>query len=143
MAFYTKTLHITTQTPLELINLTSEIQQFVQTTGIENGLCVVSTQHTTVALKINEECPYLRQDFLKFFQSLVPPQLPYSHNAHTLDGRPNAHSHLLAMFLEANQTIPIVKKQLQLGTWQSIFMIELDGPRPERKVLLTVWGDSD
>jgi secondary thiamine-phosphate synthase enzyme len=63
------------------------------------------------------------------------------HNFNPVDGRLNAHSHLLGLFMNASETIPIAQGELLLGQWQSIFFIELDGPREERILRVQIAGE--
>jgi secondary thiamine-phosphate synthase enzyme len=59
-----------------------------------------------------------------------------------VDDRDNAHSHLLGLFLNASETIPVAGGELVMGGWQSIFFIELDGPRERREVRLQLLGEA-
>ena len=82
----------------------------------------------------------LQRDMVKFLTDLVPRNGDYLHNRNPVDGRDNAHAHLMGLFMNATETVPISGGQLLLGGWQSIFFIELDGPRPKRQVLLQFLG---
>lgn len=130
--------HLTLETaaPLELLDLTEAIHQWVRTTGVRDGLLSVTSAHTTARLTINEREPRLQQDMVRFLTALAPPQAGYAHDSDTVDGRANAHAHLLGLLLNTTECIPVVDGALQLGTWQSLFLIELDGPRRARTVLL-------
>ncbi|MCG8375098.1 MAG: YjbQ family protein, partial [Chlorobiales bacterium] len=64
----------------------------------------------------------------------------YKHNITSVDGRDNAHSHLMGLFMNSSETIPFESGKLLLGEWQSIFLVELDGPRPERSILMQISG---
>lgn len=141
MPFKTTTLKLTTTKPVEIFNLTAQARQFAEHSGIKNGLLMVSTSHTTMAIKVNEHCENLLQDIPTFFEKLVPPQDRYLHNIHSTDGRPNAHSHLLSLLLSSQETLTVVDGKLILGEWQSIFAIELDGSRPERTIRFTLMGE--
>jgi secondary thiamine-phosphate synthase enzyme len=99
--------------------------------------------HTTARLTINERESELQRDMVEFLTRLAPAEGEYRHNHHTVDGRANAHAHLLGLFVNASETIPITDGALVLGAWQSIFFVELDGPRAEREVQLQVIGERD
>jgi len=133
----------------------------------KDGVVHIHSRHTTTAISINEDEARLRMDIVAFLQRIAPANLSYAHN--DLHLRPasdkdlaaidrnwmsqgkgtlqefmakepiNAHSHLLAMVLGQSETIPVVGGVLTLGQWQSILLIELDGPR-DRTVGVQVMG---
>ncbi len=133
------TLEITTTLPIQIIDITEKISIWLkQLSEPLSGHLLIATQHTTAAIRINEKCAALEQDFLKLVQQWVPPLGNYDHNKVAIDGRPNAHSHLLAYFMSPSQTVAVINNQLQLGVWQKIFFLELDGPREMRKIELSL-----
>jgi len=107
----------------ELIDLTAGINREIQLSGIQAGLCHLSVLHTTAALVVNEAEPGLCDDFLKTMDRLVPVDPSYAHP----DG--NGHAHIKAALLGSAQTLQIRDGRLYLGTWQSVFLVEFDGPR--------------
>jgi secondary thiamine-phosphate synthase enzyme len=139
-------LEIHTQRPLELLDLTSQVRSLVAQTGIRNGQVVVFNRHTTTALAVNEYETRLLDDIQNYLRRLAPSNGTYLHN--DLDKRSNipadeprnAHAHLLAISLHNSECIPIVESHLGLGTYQSILLIELDGPR-KRQVLIQLSGE--
>jgi len=105
----------------------------------------IISRHTTTALAINEYEPRLLDDLRSFFKEIAPPDKPYKHNdIHLRDCPPdepkNAHSHILAMLLSSNESIPLVNGRLLLGKWQSVLLFELDGPR-QRQVGVQIIGE--
>ena len=122
-------------------DITAELQQFVERCGIESGLLVAAGQHTTTALVLNENEERLLRDIEAFFLALAPPERPLLHNdLHLRQGIPpdeprNAHAHLIAMMLGNQLSLPVVDGRLGIGRWQSVLLVELDGPR-RREVLL-------
>lgn len=120
----------------ELRNITREVEQIVEKSKIKNGIANVFTAHTTTALIVNEGEKGLLWDVEEILQALVPEGKGYMHDR--IDN--NADSHLRAILLGASITIPVENGLLALGTWQSIFFIELDGPR-ERSVRVSVIGE--
>lgn len=118
-------MDIQTTTRTELIDITDRVRAAVRESGIKDGLCVVSTRHTTSSLIINENERGLRSDILEMLENLVPENKNYAHNQ--IDN--NADSHLRAVLLGNSVSIPVEDGHLILGTWQSIFFVELDGPR--------------
>jgi len=135
------TVKLQTTKPIEIIDITDKVKDIVVEVGVRNGLINIITQHTTTAININEREPGLQEDMLRFLTEFVPREAGYTHDKNAADGRPNAHSHLMTMFTNASETIPIEDGKMLLGNWQSIFFIELDGPREERKVIVKIIGE--
>lgn len=138
MTFSHTKIQLQTQAPIDLIDITDSVLEFVKNSDCQNGLLNLCSQHTTATVNVNESCEALKKDFLATLQKLIPAQAHYEHNKVAVDDRANAHSHLLNYFMNNTPTLPIVDGKLQLGTWQRIFFIELDGPRDTRSVLLTI-----
>ena len=134
-------IKLVTEQPLELIDISAQVRGFFERNAIEAGLLHVASQHTTLAVAVNERCEALQQDMLNFLQDLAPAQRDYRHNRIAVDGRPNAHSHLLALLIPSQVSLIVADGRLELGQWQSVFAVELDGPRPERNVTLTLIGE--
>jgi len=135
---------IETSKSFELFDLTEQLQAAIKQSGISNGMAVISSQHTTTALTVNEFESRLMDDIEAFFKRLAPPEARYLHNdLHLRDCPPdepeNAHAHLIAMMLGNSESLTVVDGAAQLGTYQSLIMAELDGPRT-RKVSIQVIG---
>ncbi|HLB71177.1 MAG: secondary thiamine-phosphate synthase enzyme YjbQ [Candidatus Methanoperedens sp.] len=118
-------MDIQTTKRTELIDITDRVRAAVKERGIDEGLCVVSTRHTTCSIIINENERGLRSDILGMLEALVPQDKSYAHNQ--IDS--NADAHLRSVLLGNSAALPIEDGHLVLGTWQSIFFAELDGPR--------------
>jgi secondary thiamine-phosphate synthase enzyme len=129
-----------TAAPIAVIDITAQVRELCRATCMRDGLVTLISPHTTAHINLNEHEPALQQDMLDFLSRFVPRAGDYRHNRHPVDGRDNAHSHLMGLFMNATETIPIVNGDLMLGGWQSIFFIELDGPRVQRRVLLQFIG---
>ena len=121
----------------QLIDLTAELTHFVETAGVKEGICMVTVPHATAALIVNEHETGLLNDMLARIDSLFPMSGRYAHNA--IDD--NADSHLAAAFLGNTKQFPICNGQLVRGTWQNLFLVELDGPRSHREVVFQVIGE--
>ena len=133
---------IATVEPIQFIDLTDRINEHLAANAVESGMVTVFSRHTTAAIKINEAEELLLEDFKKWLGELCPPGRSYNHNDMDRrqppiapDERPNAHSHLMHMLLSTSETIPVIDGRLALGTWQRIFMVELDGAR-HRQVMI-------
>jgi secondary thiamine-phosphate synthase enzyme len=116
-----------------LIDITSEVQKEVTKREISEGICIISTRHTTTGIIINENESGLKEDILNLLQKLVPTGVEYMHNS--IDN--NADAHLRAVLLGTSEALPITQGKLELGTWQSIFFAEMDGPR-SREINITI-----
>ncbi|MFC1750579.1 secondary thiamine-phosphate synthase enzyme YjbQ [Pseudomonadota bacterium] len=137
-------LRIHTQKNFEIIDITKALQTFVNNSGIQNGIMAVTSQHTTTAVSVNECEERLLVDIEQYFGKLAPADQPYLHNDLHLRDVPedepeNAHSHLIAMMTGNSESIAVSDGKLVLGTYQSVMLLELDGPR-ERKVSVQIMG---
>lgn len=136
----------TTRAP-EFIDITQQVRECVAESRVLNGLVVVFSRHTTAAIKINEHEPLLLQDMEQFLERMSPRDGEYRHNDFTVrtvnmteDECPNGHSHCQHLLLGTSEAIPLVDGIMQFGRWQSIFLIELDHPRP-REVVIQILGE--
>ena len=120
-------MNIQTTSHTQLIDITASLNQEIADTGIDTGVCMVYSPHTTTAIIINENEPGLKEDILKLINVIVP-QDGYAHDR--IDN--NARSHLQAVILGNSICIPVEDGGLALGIWQSVFFVELDGPRKRR-----------
>ena len=141
-----RTLHLHTDEASQFIDLTAAIRQFVDDSGITHGLINVQTRHTTTAIIVNENEPLLLEDLKKSLERLAPSTVSYRHDDFeirtenlTPDERPNGHAHCKALFLRSSETLNIINSELDLGRWQRVFFLELDGAR-ERTVSLSILG---
>jgi len=138
-------LEIETGHGISLHDLTPPLRDLLAAAGLRAGFVTASSRHTTTALTINENEQRLLEDVRAFLTRLIPPDGRYLHNdIHLRDCPPdeplNAHSHLAAMLLGSSEVIPIVDGALGLGTYQSLLLIELDGPR-RRTVSVQLIGE--
>lgn len=134
------TISVDTEKELSFIDVTCQVREIIKQSKIQEGLVTLFTQHTTTAIHINENEPHLQRDMIRSLLEILPENGSYNHDVYSVDGRPNAKSHLMAMLLRSSETIPIAKGEMLLGRWQSIFFVELDGPRSGRNVLVSVLG---
>jgi secondary thiamine-phosphate synthase enzyme len=137
-------LDIETDQSIGIYNVTPLLEELLVKTSIQNGQILVFSRHTTTALAINEYEVRLLEDLKVYLRKLAPPGDRYLHNdLHLREVPPdepiNAHSHLMAMTLSTSEVIPVVEGKLGLGTWQSVLLVELDGPR-KRTLSVQVCG---
>jgi secondary thiamine-phosphate synthase enzyme len=122
----------------ELIDITEDVHEFVRDQHVTNGICLISAPHATAAIISNENERGLVRDLLAKIEELFPESGRYAHNA--IDD--NADAHVAASFLGHSRIFAISKGRLVQGTWQNIFLVELDGPRSHREVHLQVIGEA-
>ncbi len=130
-------LVINSRTRFQIIYITSYINEKIDKSSVSLGLINIFAKHTTSSIIINENEEGLGYDIQNLLYDLIPESNEYSHDL--IDH--NAHSHLKSLFLSPQETVPIVDGRMDLGTWQSVFFIELDGPRSKRKIDLTIIGE--
>lgn len=140
-------LELATQEPVQFLDITADVEEIVRSTGLQDGIVTVFSRHTTASIRIQEDEPLLIQDLKSFLARSAPAADHYQHNDFRVrtvhmhdDESPNGHSHCLQMMLGSSETIPVADADLQLGKWQRVFLVELDGPRPRRDVFVQVLG---
>jgi len=127
-----QTLKIKTKQKEEFIDLTPKVKENVNSSGTQNGLCVIYVPHTTAGVTINENAdPSVKKDILMTLRKIVPDSLAYSH------AEGNSPSHVKASLIGSSVKLLITNGRLALGTWQGIFFCEFDGPR-QRQVFLKI-----
>ena len=129
-----KKLILNTNKNFEIIDITSMINQEID---IDSGIVNVFSKHSTSAIVVNENESGLLADLELLLDDLVSDKHSWQHD--NIDN--NAKSHLKSFLLSSSETIPITHGKLDLGTWQSVFFIELDGPRKNRTVNLKFISD--
>ena len=126
---------LSTKQPKECIDVTAQVAEIVRRSGVRRGICQVHSLHTTASIVVNENAdPNIGTDLLTALDRTVPKRGGWLHDR--IDD--NAQSHILASILGPSETVPIEDGRLLLGTWQAILLVELDGPRSERRVAVQV-----
>ena len=133
---HTTTFSVRTSSRDEMIDITRSVQQAIGEAGVNSGAVTVYVPHTTAGVTINENAdPDVIHDVLLALDQAVPwRQGFYQH------GEGNSAAHVKSSIVGCQTTVPIVDGQMTLGTWQSIFFCEFDGPRT-RRVIVTVAGE--
>lgn len=137
MKSFARTLTLSTSDRYQLIDLTESIEEIVSESQVEKGLCLVHASHATAAIICNEHESGLIHDILRKVKELFPPGAGYQHDR--IDD--NASSHVASALIGASRTFPIDGGRLVRGTWQNIFLLELDGPRARRTVNVHIMGE--
>lgn len=137
MAVINRSIKIDSSSNFQIIDITSDIitvlNDIKKEKKFDEGIVSIFTKHSTSAIRVNENEKGLLNDFEKVLKDLIRENDNYRHDV--IDN--NAASHIRAFLLGSSETIPISDGRLNLGTWQSIFFIELDGPRRSRTIDLT------
>ena len=138
-------VHLRTEKPVQFIDLTALAVERVLRSGVSEGMVSVQSRHTTAAVVVNENEPLLLEDLADLLERWAPGGARYRHNdlaalgAPPPEEKPNGHSHARALLLGASVCLNVAEGEIDLGEWQSIFLVELDGPRP-RTVSVQVLG---
>ncbi len=124
---------VKTRSQTEIIDITDSVQDMLQKSSLEQGLCFVFVPHTTAAVTINESAdPSVKSDMLNVINQVIPWEAGYRH----MEG--NSPAHIKSTLVGASELIAVEKGRLVLGTWQGIFFCEFDGPRT-RKVNINLF----
>jgi len=125
---------ISTSKKQEMLDITDKVNKILKKSGVKEGICNVFVLHATAAIIINENWdPNICEDCFDAWNKAIPAHGKYLHDK--VDG--NAQSHILAAMIGPSETMPVRNGKLLLGRWQSLMLVELDGPR-ERTVEVTV-----
>ncbi len=146
LRFYNDLLPLRTEEAMQFIDLTTWVAETVRRSGIGHGYVHVQVLHTTAAIVANENEPLLLEDFKKLLGRIAPANGAYAHDdlsQRTVnlvpDERSNGHAHAQALLLGASKQFNVLEGRVELGRWQSILLVELDGPR-KRTISITVAG---
>lgn len=129
-----KKITVKTGSRFEMIDITNQVRKILNERDIKSGICHVFTPHTTAAITINENAdPNVPRDIIMELDKVIPLNDNYRH----IEG--NSAAHIKSSLIGASEMVLIEDGKLVLGTWQSIFFCEFDGPRT-RKVLIKLFS---
>jgi secondary thiamine-phosphate synthase enzyme len=132
-----ETIRLVTRTREVLVDITPQVREVVERSGVRNGLVSVYAQGATAAIMIQENWDdSVQTDVVELLRQIVPRGV-WRHDAQ--DG--NGDAHLKAGLVGPSESIPLIDGQLGLSTWQNVFFCEFDGPRSDRRVVCTVLSD--
>lgn len=137
MKAFSKKIEFSTGESREVIDMTNEVMSAVRESDVENGIMVAQLPHATAMLVLNENESGVKQDLLDKLDDFAPPRAGYRHDR--IDD--NAHAHLKAALTGSSRVLPIVDGRVAKGTWQSFLVIEQDGPRSRRNLVVSVLGE--
>ena len=139
MTVITKTIRVKTKGEDDIIDITKQTSKIIESSEIKNGTVTIFVSGSTAALTTIEYEPGLLSDFPKMLERVAPKNIDYGHEQRWHDG--NGHSHVRASLLGPSLTIPFSNRNLMLGTWQQIVLLELDTQSRERKLVLQILGE--
>lgn len=137
MKTYRKELWFRTKKRREFINITGQVQQCLEESGIKDGLVLCNAMHITASVFINDDEPGLHQDFEQWLERLAP-ERPYHQYRHNV-GENNADAHLKRSIMGREVVVAVTDGRLDLGPWEQIFYGEFDGNR-DKRVLVKIIG---
>jgi|TARA_B110000240_G_C13259544_1_gene351007 secondary thiamine-phosphate synthase enzyme len=138
MVVFQDTLEIRTS-PKSFLDITSQVQNFVTMSNIQNGICHLFIKHTSASLIIQENYdPSVRKDFETIFSKLVPEDFPYIHNT---EGKDDMPAHIRSALTSTSETVPVVNSKLSLGTWQGLYVWEHRDQTHNREVMASIVGE--
>ncbi len=127
-----KALNVKSKSKTEFIDITEDIRSLIKESGVQQGVCHIYVPHTTAGVTINEGAdPAVKRDIIAALNRMVPFEGDYHH----MEG--NSAAHIKSTLVGAAQIVLIEEGKLLLGTWQSIYFCEFDGPR-HRRVLVKI-----
>lgn len=135
---YYEVIKVKTTERFQLVDITKYVETIVERSRVENGIALVFTPHATAGIVVNENESGLINDILEKIKEFTEPgSAKWRHNL--IDS--NAHAHIGSALFGSERVFPVTNGKLARGTWQNVFLLEMDGPRPERKIIVLVLGE--
>ena len=132
-----ESITVSTHSREELVDITKQVQQVVDRSGMRDGLVSVYVQGATAGIMIQENWDEsVQTDVINLLAKLIPRGVWLQDRQ---DG--NGDSHLKAGLVGPSETVPVIDGKLGLSTWQNLFLCEFDGPRSERRIVCTLIED--
>jgi secondary thiamine-phosphate synthase enzyme len=139
MNVITKDITLQSKGNCDIIDVTSRVAKIVEESEVKSGTVTLFIVGSTAGITTIEYEPNLVSDFENMWDRVIPENIPYDHNKTWGDG--NGHSHVRASTLGASLTIPFVNKQLTLGTWQQIVLVDFDNRSRSRNITVQILGE--
>lgn len=139
MKSYVEELWFNLPSRMGFVNITSKVQQCLEKSGIQEGLCLVNAMHITASVFINDDESGLHRDFALWLEKWAP-HAPVSQYRHNDSGEDNADAHLKRSVMGREVVVAVTQGKLHFGPWEQIFYGEFDGQRKKR-VLVKIIGE--
>jgi len=136
---YNKTFKISTKGICDIIDITDKVTGIVNQSKIKDGVAIIFVTGSTAAITTLEMNANLEQDLCEALELMAPQNKKYHHDAKWGDG--NGFSHVRASIMGSSESVPIIKGQMQLGTWQQIVLCDFDNKSRQREVLVQIIGE--
>ncbi len=137
MKIYTEQITLQTKKSREVINITSQVKAAMDKSGFRDGVILVSTLHSNAAIIVNDEEPGFLEDLDAWLNQLAPARDDYKHKGRF---ESNSSIHFQSLLLHHQEIVAFAEGRLDLGPWQFVLFVELDGLRPKR-ILIKVLGE--
>ena len=139
MTVYTQSIQLSSRGNTDILDITRQVSDRVEKSGIQNGIVTIFCPSSTSALTTIEFESGCLNDLRRVFAEVLPQDGNYQHNARWGDG--NGHSHVRAALLGASLTVPFVDARLTLGTWQQIVFVDFDNRPRQRELVVQTLGE--
>jgi len=140
MKSHTKKLVLNIKDRMEFVNITPQVEEAVQESGIEEGLCLVNAMHITASVFINDDEPGLHHDYKRWLEELAPFDPSPERYHHNRTGEDNADAHHKRQIMGREVVVAITEGRLDFGPWEQIFYGEFDGRR-QKRVMIKIIGE--
>lgn len=140
MLVKTRQLKLLSSGHFNIMVITDQAREFVESSGVRNGQLVVFFQHTTGAIYIGEHEAGILADLQDMLERITPTDYPYKHHMREYDY--NGQAHLRATLLPTSVSIPVVEKKMVLGTYQEILILDDQVDQEPRYVILQIMGEA-
>ncbi|MBN2383426.1 YjbQ family protein [bacterium] len=137
--FYSDFIQLNTRGDTDIIDITGEVAEHIQASGLAHGLVILFVRGSTGALTTIEYETGVVQDLRKAIERMAPLNIPYAHDARWHDG--NGHAHVRAALMGPSLTIPFSDRTLMLGTWQQIVFCDFDNRPRQREIIVQIVGE--
>jgi len=139
MTVATRTIALRTRGHCDVLDITEQVQEAVDDTGLNDGIVTVFVPGSTGSVTTIEYEPGLEADLKTAFDRIVPVNIPYQHDRRWADG--NGHAHVRSALLGPSLTVPFVRGRMVLGTWQQIVFLDFDNRSRSRELVVQVIGE--
>jgi secondary thiamine-phosphate synthase enzyme len=140
MKHHRSTLTFNVPTRMDFVDITSDVEKAVRTSGVREGLCLVNAMHITASVFINDDEPGLHEDYKRWLEELAPFDPSPTRYRHNRTGEDNADAHHKRQIMGREVVVAITEGKLDFGPWEQIFYGEFDGKRSKR-VLIKIIGE--
>jgi secondary thiamine-phosphate synthase enzyme len=137
MKIYNEHITLQSQKPREVFNITPQVKAAMEKSGFRNGIILVSSLHSNSAVIVNDNEPGLLEDIDAWLGQIAPVRDDFKHKGRF---ESNAAIHFQSLLLHHQAIVAFTEAKLDLGPWQSVLFVELDGLRPKR-ILVKVIGE--